>query len=150
MSDRPYTDADLRAEAARQLAAALEGDYDDDYMDDDAIVWRVGKRMAHETIQSRATWSSRAWWHSLRDEPDGGEHFKQAARAIHDLLTQAADCSEWAVALGADGLKPDGGFTIGPDGAPTVCVLFAFHPDVTGETRRQLVAQLAHTAITTN
>jgi hypothetical protein len=98
MTDRPYTDDDLRHEAARQLAEGDDLEYDGREDDD---FERVGNRMGNATIASRASWSSQAWWHTLRDD-----QFVQAQQAIHDLIKGAADTSAWAVQLGAAGLTP--------------------------------------------
>lgn len=77
MSDRPYTDDDLRAEAAHQHYNATT---DPDFVG-------VGEQMDDET------------WRSLSEDD-----FDAAQRSIHDLINGAADTSEWAVNLGSFGL----------------------------------------------
>ena len=117
MTGRPYTDADLRAEAAAQHANLLR---DPDFMG-------IGERMEGEAIPSRPDDD----WDDL-----DREDFDAAQRAIDDLLTRAADLSDWAVNLGADGLHADGRhLTLGPDDAPIVRVHLAFHPDLPQEAR---------------
>ncbi|MEV0443490.1 hypothetical protein AB0I84_13120 [Streptomyces spectabilis] len=114
MPDRPYTDADLRAEAARQHALLAE---DSDYMG-------VGEQM------------DEALWTGLAEE-----QFDEAQRKIHDLITGAADVSEWAVNLGADGLEPlPEQFTahIAANG-PWFRLHFAVRPDIPDDMRRALV-----------
>jgi hypothetical protein len=94
MTDLPYTDADLRAEAAHQHSGLTE---DPDFMG-------VGEQMedsfvpslrAEDSVPSLAT-----TWSAALDGDDYGD----AQRKIHDLINGAADVSEWAVDLGAAGL----------------------------------------------
>lgn len=77
MTDLPYTDTDLRAEAARQHAGLTE---DPDYVG-------IGEQMDDEI------------WRGLSEDD-----YDAAQRSIHDLINGAADVSEWAVNLGAAGL----------------------------------------------
>jgi len=88
MTDHPYTDDDLRAEAARQHAVLAE---DPDFMG-------VGEQMQGQEV----TPGGGVAWGDFNDETSGA-----AQRRIHDLIDGAADISDWAVALGADGLEPD-------------------------------------------
>ncbi|MDH6226245.1 hypothetical protein [Streptomyces sp. MJP52] len=144
MTDRPYTDDDLRAEAARQHAALTE---DPDFMS-------VGEQMDGTPIPSTVVdlesetgeplEMSRAW------SQLGDHDFDEAQRKIHDLITSAVDVSEWAVALGAEGLEPEG-HTIrlgakGPDpddaDEPFVKLHFAFHPTATAAERDRFVVEL--------
>lgn len=141
MTDLPYTDADLRAEAARQHAD----------LNEDPDFGGVGEQMINTVIPSRASWSSHAWWHSLEDGPDGGQQFEEAQRAIHDLIDGAADVSEWAVNLGADGLTPDPhhvDFGHHPDkpGRPLIRLHFSFDPEA-DEDDRHALAQLVTEAV---
>lgn len=142
MTERPYTDDDLRAEAARQLALSTD---DPDFMG-------IGERMDGTPIPS-----------TVRDlEPETGEpleisrawsqlapeDFDTAQRAIDDLLTKAADVSEWAVNLGADGLEPDAhtlqlGEDPGDGNRPRVRMHFAFHPDMPDADRDHFVMALS-------
>ncbi|MFE0329039.1 hypothetical protein ACFW08_20100 [Streptomyces sp. NPDC058960] len=117
MSDRPYTDDDLRAEAASQHAALLR---DPDFMG-------IGERMDDDT------------WRNL-----GPDDFEAAQRAVDDLLTKAADISEWAVNLGADGLEPSlNVLNIDGDDTPIVRVHLAFHPDMSDADRDRFSMGLA-------
>jgi hypothetical protein len=113
MNERPYTEDDLRAEAASQHAALLR---DPDFMG-------IGERMDDDS------------WRSL--SPDD---FEAAQRAVDDLLTKAADVSEWAVHLGADGLEPLGEqLTAHTEDGPWFRLHFAVRPDMPDEMRRALV-----------
>ena len=144
MSDRPYTDDDLRAEAARQHATLTD---DPDYMG-------VGEQMDGTPIPSTVVdlepetgeplEMSRAWSHL-------GEHdFDEAQRKIHDLINGAADVSEWAINLSVDGLEPDGhtlqlgAKEAGDDDSemPFVRLHFAFHPTATPDERDRFVMNL--------
>ena len=127
MTERPYTDDDLRAEAARQHAALTE---DTDFVG-------VAEAMEGTEIES----------HLPPAEADGAEglhwdmaldsnEFEEAQRAIHTLIEGAADVSEWAVNLGADGLEPyDGQLTLDGDDKPIARIHFAFAPDMPEEMR---------------
>ncbi|MGQ4343531.1 hypothetical protein [Streptomyces sp. SAS_275] len=141
MTDRPYTDEDLRAEAARQHALSVE---DPDFMG-------IGERMEGAFIDSTV----------VDEDPDfqpegntwdqlGRADFDAAQRSIDGLLTSAADVSEWAINLGADGLEPDEHtFQLGAQGPgaddpdmPFVRLHFAFNPAATDEERDRFVMQL--------
>lgn len=130
MTDRPYTTDDLIAEAARQHHQLTE---DPDYMG-------IGEAM--DTIAS----SGAAWEDALVTDDGGGESwdvFDTAQRAIDDLIRGAADTSEWAVRLGADGLEPHtSALDLGPR-EPRVRIHFAFAPDMTAQDRADLIAQIA-------
>lgn len=116
MTDLPYTDADLRMEAASQHHAATR---DPDFMG-------IGEQMTDET------------WRSLSE--DG---FDAARRSVDGLLSSAADVSEWAIGLGADGLVPSSnvlGMQAGE--TPIVRVHMAFHPDMGEAARAEFAMQL--------
>ena len=122
MTDQPYTDDDLRAEAARQLRTATE---DPDFSG-------ISEQMEGHKIRSRGDFQ----WDQL-----GDSDFDRAQRAIDDLLGDAADVSEWAVNLGADGLEPeDHSITIKGDGQPVVRVHFAFASRLSDDAREAFVA----------
>lgn len=131
MTDTPYTQADLRAEAARQLALTTE---DPDFMG-------IGERMEGSKIPSR----SDVQWDQL-----GDTDFDNAQRAIDDLLSNAADVSAWAVTLGAAGLKPvaDMGFRL-TTGGHSLAVQIAVDPEITDQAREELVAALTEVINTT-
>lgn len=134
MSTRPYTTADLRAEAARQHANATE---DPDFMG-------IGERMEGSRIESTVTdpdapvttaAGGRTWDMLARDD------FESAQRAVDELLTSAADVSEWAVNLGADGLEPCGSdLEVKGGGRPIIRVHFAFDKDMPDDVRQSFVA----------
>ncbi|MDT0270616.1 hypothetical protein RM844_30520 [Streptomyces sp. DSM 44915] len=125
MTDRPYTDADLRAEAARQHHAITE---DPDFVG-------IGEQMESTPIPSRPDDD----WDDLDDDA-----YEAAQRAIDDLLGGAADVSRWAIDLGADGLQPstEHALTMQADERPIVRIHFAFDPDMPTEMRNALVEGL--------
>lgn len=128
MTDRPYTDADLRDEAARQHKAATE---DPDFSG-------IGEQMEGHKINSRGGFQ----WDQL-DDLD----FEKAMRSIDGLLSSAADVSEWAVNLGADGLEPDEHrFTLKADERPIIRVHFGFAPELGDDARNAFVGGLGTAA----
>ena len=117
MTARPYTDADLRTEAAKQHHDAS---CDHDYVG-------IGERM-----------NGTQPWDSL-----GEDDFNAAQDAIDDLLTNAADTSEWAIALGAAGLKPTkthGWRTVGSGW--DVAIQIATSPQLTDDARDELAEEI--------
>ncbi|MGK3107912.1 MULTISPECIES: hypothetical protein [Streptomyces] len=142
MTDRPYTDDDLRAEAARQHKKLTE---DPDFMG-------IGEQMGDASVVHTDDGETSLTWQELLVPEGGGswDAFDAAQRKIHDLINGAADVSDWAVALGADGLEPDGhtlqlGASDGSDSddEPTVRLHFAFHPDMEAADRDRFVVQLS-------
>jgi hypothetical protein len=145
MADRPYTDDDLRAEAARQYATLAE---DPDFMG-------VGEQMEYAIVESTDDGTcARETWHELLVAPtpdDEYEAYGEAQKQIHDLINGAAEISEWAINLGADGLEPAAHtFQLGAQGVgdgdaeePFVRLHFAFGPNVAEEDRDRWVVQLA-------
>jgi hypothetical protein len=81
-----HTDADLRAEAARQYAEALRSP--------DRV--EVGDEMQGAPIPSRSS-SEPFHWGQL-----SGDDFHDAGNEVHQLLDDAPDLSRWAVDLGAN------------------------------------------------
>ena len=88
MTDQPYTDRDLRHEAARQYAEVLRAPDRDETRDE----------MQSRPIPSRSS-DEPFLWNWLTDDD-----LHDAANEVHQLLDGAPDVSEWAVNLGADGL----------------------------------------------
>lgn len=128
MTDRPYTDDDLRAEAARQHATLTE---DPDFMG-------VGEQMQDQEV----TPGGGVAWDDFRDET-----FDAAQRSIHDLINGAADVSQWAINLGADGLEPDEHqFTLSAREQPIIRVHFGFAPKLSDEARAAFVEGLGAAA----
>lgn len=130
VTDKPYTDEDLRAEATRQLATAME---DPDFMG-------IGEQMQDSEIESlsppeEADGAEGMHWGDLtRDE------FEDAQRSIDDLLTSAADVSDWAVNLGADGLEPSEQFVeVKHKDLIGIRVHFAFHPSLPTSAREAFI-----------
>jgi hypothetical protein len=124
MNDRPYTDDDLRAEAARQLSAHGPSTSPE----------QVYAAMLDARIESSADGST---WSELLDAPE----LDSPANAIRGLIKSAADVSEWAVNLGADGLEPSDEhvITLGADDKPIARIHFAFEPGMPEEMRTALV-----------
>lgn len=130
-NDRPYTDDDLRMEAARQLHTAS---CDHDFMG-------ISEQMHGSPIESTCfdATGERHEPGSTWDQLDR-EQFVQVQRAVDDLLTNAADVSEWAINLGADGLEAEEhSITVNGDGRPIARIHFAFEPGMPDETRTALV-----------
>jgi hypothetical protein len=135
VTDRPYTNEDLRSEAARQHATLTE---DPDYMG-------VGEQMQGQEIESllppdEADGAEGPHWDDLLDE----DQFDEAQRKIHDLINGAADVSQWAVNLGADGLEPSAHvLNLDGDDKPIVRLHMAFHPDMDERDRQRFGLALA-------
>lgn len=134
MTGRPYTDNDLRAEAARihrQFTAEP----------DEGLVGEVMERGHVPSVETSQEGSARTWPELL--EPDGEEtpEYAQAQRAITDLIRDAANTSDWAISLGADGLEPSDEhvITLGADDKPIARIHFAFEPGMSEEMRTALV-----------
>ncbi|MET9073925.1 hypothetical protein ABZX95_17495 [Streptomyces sp. NPDC004232] len=85
MSDRPYTEDDLRTEAARQYAEVLRSP---DWLE-------VQGEMQGTPIPSTTT-GQVVRWHELP-----GDDYHDAVNAVQELLEDAPDLSRWAVDLGA-------------------------------------------------
>lgn len=137
MGDRPYTDEDLRAEAARihQKFTAEP---------DEGLVGEVMESGHVLSVETSEDGSARTWPELL--EPDGEEtpEYRVAQRSVTDLIRGAADVSEWAINLGADGLEPsdDHAITVNADNGverPIVRIHFAFEPGMPEEMRTALV-----------
>jgi hypothetical protein len=144
MTERPYTDEDLRAEAARQHATLLE---DPDFMGvgemmQDSEVASLAPQHAAEDIDGQPNDADGATWNQLLPpEADNCEAYDLAQNQIYDLIQSAADVSEWAVNLGADGLEPSNEHVITIDGSgkPIARIHFAFEPGMDDDMRTALV-----------
>lgn len=134
MTDLPYTDEDLRAEAARQHTSLTE---DPDYMG-------VGERMQGTEIDSllppaEADGAEGPHW----DDALNDDQFDDAQQKIANLISHAADVSSWAIDLGADGLEPeDHTLAVSGDGKTLVRLHCAFHPDLDDDSRAAFMAGL--------
>ncbi|MFJ2110543.1 hypothetical protein ACIOEX_01220 [Streptomyces sp. NPDC087850] len=137
---RPYTDADLRAEAAWQHAGLTE----------DPDFGGVGEQMEDRFVRYEVVDADHGGLMPAPGSPrwsEAGEgEFDKAQRKIHDLIDNAADVSEWAVDLGADGLEPDGhtiqlGAIHGTE-QPAVRMHFAFHSDMAPADRDRYIVRL--------
>lgn len=140
MTDRPYTDDDLRAEAAGQLY----------YSGGDITRRNVGETMEDNWVPSLSTDdddSMVSWW-ELLDPGSGSGPYNEARDAIYKLIMHSADTARWAVDLGADGLEPTGnviniGADTGTGDTPRVRLHFAFHPDMDDDARDGFVLNLS-------
>jgi hypothetical protein len=132
--ERPYTDEDLRHEAARQHFIATT---DPDFMG-------IGEQMQGTPIPSTVVdlepeihepiEMARAWSHLAPDD------FEAAQDSVDRLLGDAVDVSRWAIDLGADGLMPDEQhIDILGGGRTVVRILFASDPDMPNELRQKLI-----------
>jgi hypothetical protein len=128
VTERPYTAADLIAEAASchqalsipPTPADIRRSLPDAYID------------SHRTENSgrEATWGAVV----------GEDGLGAPVGEIHALIEGAADLSEWAVNLGADGLEPEEHqITINGDAKPIARIHFAFEPGMPDEMRAALV-----------
>lgn len=118
MPDQKYDKDDLRTEAARWIGEDIDG---------------------LEVITAMA---DREPWVHLGDEA-----FNDAYAEVRRLIDSAADTSEWAVHLGADGLEPDAhflqlGIDPGSGDQPRVRIQFAFAPEMSDPERDAFVVGL--------
>jgi len=135
VTDRPYTDDDLRTEAARQHYVAT---IDPDFM---GIGEQMDGRFISSSVddpdpeQGTEPVTGRTW-DSLNPE-----EFGKAQRAIDELLGKAADVSTWAIDLGADDLEPSDEhvITIQGNGRPIARIHFAYEPGMPDDMRTSLV-----------
>ncbi|MEV5140329.1 hypothetical protein AB0K71_06030 [Streptomyces syringium] len=126
MTNLPYTEDDLRSQAAGRHATLTD---DSDFMG-------VGEGMEDDIVASTESDGGRTWSELLPDHDD----YNAAQRKIHDLVRNAADVSEWAINLGADGLEPqEHAITLGADEKPIARIHFAFEPGMPEEMRTALV-----------
>ncbi|MER5960597.1 hypothetical protein [Streptomyces sp. NPDC001893] len=135
MTDRPYTDADLRDQAVGLLQCIS----------------------SPPTLDDVKQWLP-AWIPSIRTEDSGREatwggildaaEMQTAADQINTLIEGAADTSAWAVRLGADALKPSTEHEIAIEaGRPIARIHFAFEPDMPEDMRTGLVKVSASPSI---
>jgi hypothetical protein len=128
-TDLPYTDTDLRAEAASCLAALSIGPTAPD----------IRRSLPGTYVDSHRTEDGGATWDDLLGE----EGLGAAAGKIHGLVDGAADVSEWAINLGADGLEPSSDHvTVTGDDRPIVRIHLAFDPGMPAAARAAVTAGL--------
>lgn len=117
----PYTDDDLRREAARQYAEVLSAP--------DRL--EVGDEMQGQPVPSR---SGSVRWGELSDDD-----FHDAGNEVHELLDSAVDMSAWSVNLGARYLKTTTELAWGRGGdAWDLAVQVAHRPGLSTELRDAL------------
>jgi hypothetical protein len=136
MTDRPYTDNDLQAQAALCLSALSTSP-----TVADILRWLPG---AYVQGRSGNTWG---------DVLDNAG-LATVARKIHGLIEQAGNtdyplnAARWLINLGAAGLEPsEQQLTLGA-GEPRVRIHFAFAPDMSDADRRDFVAEIAAATVT--
>lgn len=126
MTDRTYTDDDLRQEAARQYAAILRN----------PDLLEVGDEMRDTAIPSAAADTEdkgRTWGHLPYDD------FHDASNQVQELLDDAVDMSAWSVNLGARYLKTTTELAWGRGGdAWDLAVQIAHRPRLSTELREAL------------
>jgi hypothetical protein len=141
MTDHPYTDDDLRAEAARQHSSLTE---DPDFM---GVGEQMEDRYAQSTVIDEDPDFERegsTWGELLPYNHDDGNAYNEAQRKIHNLINGAADVSRWAVDLGADGLEPSPDvLNLDGDNGPFIRVHFAFDPAMPERERQRFSLGLA-------
>lgn len=125
MTDHPYTDDDLRTEAARQYAEVLRAP--------DRL--EVGDEMQGQPVPSR---SGSVRWGELSDDD-----FHDAGNEVHELLDSAVDMSAWSVNLGARYLKTTTELAWGRGGdAWDLAVQIAHRPGLSTELRDALAGAI--------
>ncbi|MBZ6085882.1 hypothetical protein KVH15_33405 [Streptomyces olivaceus] len=126
MINHPYTDDDLRAEAAISLLALSTTPSTGD----------IRRSLPSAYIDSHREDDDGPTWDDLLDEKALGD----AAGKISALVEGAADTTRWAVDLGADGLEPSTEHAITLNaGRPIARIHFAFEPGMPEEMRTDLV-----------
>ena len=123
MSNLPYTDDDLRTEAARQYAEILRA----------PDLLEVGGEMYGQPIPSTAG-GDLVRWREL-----GSEDWRDARNEVRELLTSVADVSRWAVDLGANHLTRTTELTWGHPTNWTLAVQVAHRRGLNDDLRRELV-----------
>lgn len=122
----PYTDADLRREAARQYAEILRA----------PDLLEAGDEMRDTLIPSTAGPEAEAgltWGHLPYDD------FHEASREVHELLEGAPDLSRWAVDLSANSLTRTTELAWGHPTNWTLAVQIAHRPGLHDDVRQELV-----------
>lgn len=119
MPDSPYTDDDLRHEAAQQLRAAWDPE-------------TIGETMAIEghKIPSRGDFQ----WDQL-----DGDDFHDADREICELVDSAVDMAAWSVDLGANGLRHTTPLAWGHGDAWDLAIQIAHRPGLKADLHDELV-----------
>jgi hypothetical protein len=133
VTDRPYTDDDLRTEAARQYAEALRS----------PDLLEVGDEMQGQPIPSTVVdlepdtgeplEMSRTWGQL------SGDDFHDARNEIHELLDSAPDVSRWAVRLGTCYLRQTTELAWGHGDAWDLAVQVAHRPGISDDLHQALV-----------
>ncbi|WP_069883586.1 hypothetical protein [Streptomyces luteocolor] len=127
MTDRPYTDADLRHEAAICLLALSTTPGAADIRR-----WLTGAYVESRRNDDR----SGPTWDDLLTE----DELDEVSSKVHALVENAARLAEWAVHLGADGLEPlPEQLSAQTDNGPWFRLHFAVRPDMSDDMRRALV-----------
>ncbi|MFD5566595.1 hypothetical protein [Streptomyces cadmiisoli] len=128
MFNLPYTNDDLRREAARQYAEIVSK----------PDLLEVGDEMRTRPIASTAGGKPEkaTTWTQL-----SGDEFHDARNEVQELLDDAADVSRWAVDLGACGLRFTSELAWGRGGdAWDLAVQIAHRPGLSNELREAITA----------
>lgn len=140
-ADLPYTDNDLRAEAALCLSALSTSP-----TVADILRWLPGAYVDSHREEDRKSHT----WGDLLDNTGLAE----VARKIHGLIGDAGNVvgalnsARWLIDLCADGLEPsEQQLTLGRD-EPRVRIHFAFAPDMSEADRRDFIAEIAAAVVT--
>jgi hypothetical protein len=136
MTETPYTDDDLRNEAALCLFALSTSP-----TVADILRWLPGAYVDSHREEDR---SGRTWGDLLDNTG-----LAEVARRIHGLIGEAgnavgaANSARWLVGLGADGLEADPRTVEITEGTHIgVRIHFAFDPDLPAEIREQVIDAL--------
>ena len=120
MTERPYTDDDLRSAAALMHYA---------------LTTEPNPADADSVLSGHPAWVN---------VEVGSDEEDKLRESVVELVSGAADVSEWAINLGADGLEPCGvSFNASTDNGLVARIHFAFNPGTTDEER---AAFMAHNA----
>jgi hypothetical protein len=141
VTNQPYTDDDLRREAARQYAEALHNPGLIDVQDGMQGTPIPSTVVDLEPETGEPLEMSRAW-HQL-----SGDGFHDARNEVHELLESAVDLSRWAVDLGACGLRKTTELAWGHGNAWDLAVQIAHRPGVAPELHEAIVSAV-QTAVT--
>ncbi|MEU6496416.1 hypothetical protein ABZ890_39570 [Streptomyces sp. NPDC046984] len=121
MTDRPYTDEDLRAAAALMHYA---------------LTTQPNPADADAVLNGHPAWAN---------VEVGSDEEDELRESVVELVSGAADVSGWAVNIGADGLEPSPDvLNLDGDDTTVVRVHMAFHPDVSERDRQYFGLALAH------
>jgi hypothetical protein len=118
-------------------------------------------RWTPEQITAHATWlrathgdslesltiSETADDHGINVDDWTGDDWDDYSDAVQKILRATPDLTEWAIGLGAHGLRPGSDYIdLGPSGQPGARIHFAFHPDLPDGLRASVIAAVVENA----